>query len=228
MRCARYPGMRADATDLKEHVVRAVAGGQAMREAARRFGVVVTTVKRAVVQQRETGSLARKPIPGRPREINTEHEAIVRTRLETAPDATLQEHCAWRAQHQGQPLGEATMWRAIHRLGWTQKKRHWQPVSVTSRHASPGHRRACARSGLLSCPWEAQSPDRRARPRAHRAHGAGARAVSGALLRRHRLSRRRRRNADHALPRAIDRCRPLRRARTCSYTNAQPDAPWSR
>ena len=51
--------------------MRAVADGQPMREAARRFGVAVTTVKRAVVQQRETGSLERKPIPGCPRRIGT-------------------------------------------------------------------------------------------------------------------------------------------------------------
>ena len=45
--------MRAYSTDLKERLVRAVAEGQPMREAARRFGVAVTTVKRAVVQERE-------------------------------------------------------------------------------------------------------------------------------------------------------------------------------
>ena len=48
--------MRAYSTDLKERLVRAVAEGLPMREAARRFHVAVTTVKRAVVQQRETGS----------------------------------------------------------------------------------------------------------------------------------------------------------------------------
>jgi len=126
--------MRAYSTDLKERLVRAVAEGQPMREAARRFGVAVTTVKRAVVQQRETGSLERKPIPGRPRRIGTEQEAILRARLEAAPDATVLEpdatvleHGAWWAEHQGQQLSEATMWRAIRRLGWTHNKRHWQP-----------------------------------------------------------------------------------------------------
>jgi transposase len=59
--------MRAYSTDLKERLVRAVADGLPMREAARRFHVAVTTVKRAVVQERETGSLERKPIPGYPR-----------------------------------------------------------------------------------------------------------------------------------------------------------------
>ena len=148
--------MRAYSTDLKERLVRAVAEGQPMREAARRFGVAVTTVKRAVVQQRETGSLERKPIPGCPRRIGTEQEAILRARLEAAPDATVLEHGAWWAEHQGpagQQLSEATMWRAIRRLGWTHKKRHWQPASVTSKRVPPGGKplpRATPRSSSLS------------------------------------------------------------------------------
>jgi transposase len=130
--------MRAYSTDLKERLVRAVAEGQPMREAARRFGVAVTTVKRAVVQERETGSLARKPIPGRPRAISAEQEAILRARLEAAPDATVLEHCAWWQEQRGQQLSEVTMWRAIRRLGWTHKKSRWQPASAMRRHARPG------------------------------------------------------------------------------------------
>jgi transposase len=132
--------MRAYSTDLKERLVRAVAEGQPMREAARRFGVAVTTVKRAVVQERETGSLARKPIPGRPRELPSEQEALLRARLEAAPDATVGEHCAWWAEHQGRLVSVTTMWRAIRRLGWTHKKRHWQPASATRRRVKPGVR----------------------------------------------------------------------------------------
>ena len=130
--------MRAYSTDLKERLVRAVADGQPMREAARRFGVAVTTVKRAVVQQRETGSLERKPIPGCPRRIGPEQEATLRARLEAAPDATVLEHGAWWAEQHGQPLSEATMWRAIRRLGWTHKKKRWQRASVTRKSAPSG------------------------------------------------------------------------------------------
>ena len=114
--------MRAYSTDLKERLVRAVADGLPMREAARRFHVAVTTVKRAVVQQRETGSLERKPILGCPRRMGPEQEMVLRARLEAAADATVLEHGAWWAEHQGQLLSEATMWRAIRRLGWTHKK----------------------------------------------------------------------------------------------------------
>src|SRR5258708_19058340 len=111
--------MHAYSTDLKERLVRAVAEGQPMREAARRFSVAVTTVKRAVAQQHETGSLAPKPIPGCPRRIGKEQEAMLLARLEDRPDATVLEHCAWRAEHQGQQLSEATMLRALRPLGLT-------------------------------------------------------------------------------------------------------------
>src|SRR5215472_14828721 len=132
--------MRAYSTDLKERLVRAVADGQPMREAARRYNVCVNTVKRAVVQERETGSLERKPIPGYPRRIGPEQETALRARLQTAPDATVLEHCAWWVEYSGQQLSEATMWRAMRRLGWTHKKNHWQPASATSRRAPPGAR----------------------------------------------------------------------------------------
>src|SRR5690348_17531556 len=128
--------MHAYSTDLKERLVRAVADGQPMRAAARRFGVAVTTVKRAVVQQRETGSLERKPIPGGPRRIGPEQDAVLRARLEAAPDATVLEHCAWWAEQQGQQVSEATMWRAIRRLGWTHKKSRWQRASRSEEHTS--------------------------------------------------------------------------------------------
>jgi transposase-like protein len=97
--------MRAYSTDLKERLVRAVTEGQPMREAARRFGVAVTTVKRAVVQQRETGSLERKPILGRPRAIRSEHDAALRARLEAAPRCDGAAHRA-RGMNSGSDLGK--------------------------------------------------------------------------------------------------------------------------
>src|SRR5260370_29340108 len=132
--------MRAYATDVKERLVRAVADGLPMREAARRCGVAVTTVKRAVVHQRETGSLARQPIPGRPRAITGEQEALLRTRLEAAPDATVQEHCAGWAEHQGRLLSETTMGRAVRRLGWRHNKnpRQARPPTRGARPVGPG------------------------------------------------------------------------------------------
>jgi transposase len=134
--------MRAYSTDLRERIVRVVADGQPLREAARRFGVSVSAVKRYVVRQQETGSLERTPIPGGPRKISREQDAILLARLQAEPDATVLEHCAWWAEHQGQAVSEATMWRALHRLGWTHKKSHWQPASATRRRGQPGGSRS--------------------------------------------------------------------------------------
>lgn len=130
--------MRAYSTDLRERIVRVVAEGRPMREAARRFGVSVSAVKRYVVRQEETGTLARSPVPGGPRKIRREQDAILLARLEAEPDATVLEHCAWWAEHQDQEVSEATMWRAMRRVGWTHKKRHWRPVSAMRRRGRPG------------------------------------------------------------------------------------------
>jgi transposase len=134
--------MRAYSTDLRECIVRVVAAGRPVREAARLFGVSASAVKRYVAQHRETGLLVRKPIPGCPRRIGKEQETILRARLEAAPDATVLEHCAWWVEHQGQALSETTMWRAMRRLGWTHKKRHWRPASATRQPARPGAKRS--------------------------------------------------------------------------------------
>src|SRR5260370_2810008 len=117
MLCAGAWGMRAYSIDLRERIVQAVANGRPQREAARTFGVGVNTVKRSVIRQQQTGNLARRPIPGGPRRIGREQEAVLRARLEAAPDATLAEHCAWWAEQQGQVVSVATMWPARARVG---------------------------------------------------------------------------------------------------------------
>ena len=115
--------MRAYSKDLRERMVRAVVEGQPMSVAARRFGGSCMTVKRMVPLQQQTGALTPRPIPGGIRAIRQEHEEVLRARWKAAPDATLLEQCAWWAEHQGQELSEATMWRALRRLGWTYTKK---------------------------------------------------------------------------------------------------------
>ena len=134
--------MRAYSTDLRERIVRVVADGRPLREAARRFGVSVSAVRRYVARQQATGSLERTPIPGGPRKTSREQDAILLARLQAEPDATVLEHCAWWAEQSGHQLSEATMWRAIRRLGWTHKKSRWQPASATRRPAPPGAKRS--------------------------------------------------------------------------------------
>jgi transposase len=130
--------MRAYSSDLRERIVRAVDQGRSQREAARLFGVGVSSVKRYLAQRARTGSLARRQIPGGVRRIQAEQEALLRARVEAAPAATLAEQCAWWEAEQGQRVSGPTMWRAIRRLGWTRKQGRWVPVSATRSRASAG------------------------------------------------------------------------------------------
>ena len=133
--------MRAYSLDLRERIVRAVDEGQSQREAARRFGVGVSSVKRYLQHRQRRGSLPRRPIPGGVRRIGRNQETVLWARLEAEPEGTLAEHCAWWEQTQGQRVSIATMARAIGRIGWTRKKDRWVPPSATQRHASSGGRR---------------------------------------------------------------------------------------
>jgi transposase len=130
--------MRALSQDLRERIVRAVADGQPLREAARRFEVCVNTVKRLVLLQQATGTLEHRPIPGGPRKIGREQELRLRARLEAAPDATMGEQCQWWAEQTGQLVSEATMWRTVRRLGYTHKKSVWQRANATRMFARRG------------------------------------------------------------------------------------------
>src|SRR5260221_11065402 len=127
MLCAGTRGMRAYSTDLRERIVQAVANGRPQREAARMFGVGVNTVKRYVVRQQQTGSLARYSIPGGQRRIGREQEAWLRARLEAAPAATLAEHGAWWAEQHGQVVSVVTMWRGAAPRGGGRKKKNRAP-----------------------------------------------------------------------------------------------------
>jgi transposase len=115
--------MKAYSEDLRERVIRAVEAGRARDEVAARFEVSVPTVERWVRLKRETGGLARRPVPG-PVAVKTAGllEALPE-RLAGHADATLADHCSWWRGVSGFEVSTATMSRALTRLGWTRKKR---------------------------------------------------------------------------------------------------------
>jgi transposase len=130
--------MKAYSTDLRERVVQAVEEGRSREEIIHLFGVSRATIKRYVKQQRETGDLAPRPIPGRPATKGDALHAQLWSQLEANRDATLPEHCQiWEETH-GQQVSPATMSRAISDLGWTRKKRRWWPPNATKRREQLG------------------------------------------------------------------------------------------
>jgi transposase len=122
--------MKAYSIDLRQRVLRAAQSGRPASEVARLFGVSVSTIKRYLVQA-QTGRLAPRRSPGRPRHIGPADQPALARQLEACPDATLLEHClAWQ-QATGRGVSVATMHRSLGRLGYTLKKRRSAPVSKT-------------------------------------------------------------------------------------------------
>lgn len=59
--------MKAYSVDLRTKVLRAVDQGYAREQIVKLLGVSRATIKRYLKQRRETGTVAPKAIPGRPR-----------------------------------------------------------------------------------------------------------------------------------------------------------------
>ena len=132
--------MKAYSIDLRERIVHAVVGQErSPQEVAARFAVGVTTVTR-YVPLAAANALAPKPRPGRSRTryLRPEHDPLRWTQLDAHDDATLAEQGRLWNETQGVRVSEATMSRAIRRLGWTRKKRHGQPPSGANPPAKHG------------------------------------------------------------------------------------------
>ena len=129
--------MKAYSQDVRERVLRAVDQGIARREIVRVLGVSLATIGRYLKQRRETGHVRPKAIPGRPPKKMNPLQAGLQEQLEAFPDATLEQHCQSWEQTSGMQVSRWSMSRAIKRLGWTRKKRRWEPVSAMKRHVPP-------------------------------------------------------------------------------------------
>src|SRR4051794_41334408 len=115
--------MRAYSEDLRERVIRAVEAGRPREKVAARFEVSVPTIERWVRLKRETGGLARRPVPGLVAVKTAGLRAALPDRLVGHADATLADHCSWWRERSGWEVSTATMSRALTGLGWTRKKR---------------------------------------------------------------------------------------------------------
>jgi transposase len=114
--------MKAYSEDLRERVISAVERGQPRTDVASRFEVSVPTIERWLRLKRETGGLARRPVPG-PVAVKTAGlAAALPARLADHADAGLADHCSWWQEVSGCAVSTATMSRALARLGWTRKK----------------------------------------------------------------------------------------------------------
>lgn len=114
--------MKQYSRDLRERALRQVDAGRPVGEVAVLFGVHRATLlrwrRRAAV-----GELAPRPRPGRTPVIGRAQHPALAAQAMGWPDATLAEHCAAWTTSTGVAVSQATMCRALRRLGWTHKKR---------------------------------------------------------------------------------------------------------
>ena len=130
--------MKQYSVDLRERLLRAIDAGLSPAEGARLFGVGTATIARWRRRQREDGTVAPRHRPGRPRRIGRAQERALLAQVRALPDATLRDHCAQWAAEQGVQLSEATMSRALARLGWPLKKSHSTPANGMSARGPTG------------------------------------------------------------------------------------------
>ncbi len=128
--------MNAYSLDLRLKVLDAIDRGIPRKEVVRTFGVSMPTIERYLRRRREGEGLDPGRSPGRTPSIcaSVEERRALWRQLEENSEATLERHCELWEMRRKVRVSVATMSRAIrHKLGWTFKKRVWEPPSETKR-----------------------------------------------------------------------------------------------
>jgi transposase len=108
--------------DLRLRIVRAVEGGSAIREAARRFAVSPSAAIKLMQRVRATGSAAPERYGGHRRRVLEPHDADLRRLVEATPDITLAELQTELQRRCGVRAGLSTIHNALRRIGLRHKK----------------------------------------------------------------------------------------------------------
>ena len=118
--------MKIYGSELRQAALSALESGQKRQLVALMFGVSVPTLDRWRREQRQNGQIAPRP-RGHLRSVfgppESQERQVLKSLLEEAPDATLQEHLERWQTDTGQRASRASLARAVTRLGWTRKKR---------------------------------------------------------------------------------------------------------
>ncbi|MGB5972178.1 MAG: IS630 family transposase, partial [Nodosilinea sp.] len=125
--------MKAYSLDLRQKIIETYENEPiSQRQIANRFRVAPSVVTRLLKQYRETGQLAPKPRPGRPRALSPEQEQVVKDLVSATPDINLGELCQALNEQSGVSVSESTMCRVMKRLNLTSKKKALHPSEKAS------------------------------------------------------------------------------------------------
>jgi transposase len=127
-----YEGMNPYSEDLRKKIVEAVERGMPKIEAARTFGVGISSVKRYVAAARQGRSLVPKKRPGSKPKLDESARKLLEANLEEHPEATLPQRREFLRRVCGVEVSDSTVSRVLKRMGWTRKKDRWVRARETS------------------------------------------------------------------------------------------------
>lgn len=124
--------MKAYSKDLREKIVDAIGRGIPKAQAARTFGIGISTVKRYASKAQRGEPLEPGKAPGKRPKMDERLSKLLKEDLKERPFATLQERCDYVKAISGLSVSRSTMCRAIARIGSTRKKGDKAPQSETN------------------------------------------------------------------------------------------------
>jgi transposase len=130
--------MNGYSQDLREKIVAAVGRGISKSQAARTFGVSLSSVKRYVNKAHHGESLAPKKSPGSAPKLDEKATKLLEANLRQRPFATLKERRDYIHALTGLWVSRSTICRAIARIGSSRKKGDDPQRSATSSEELPG------------------------------------------------------------------------------------------
>ena len=125
--------MKAYLEDLRRKVVEAVQQrGMSKSEAARTFGVSLSSVKRYVGKARRGSPLSPKKHPGPRSKMSERARRLLKADVENRPAVTLRERRRFVEGVAGVSVSESTLSRLLRRMGFSPKGGAWVRPRGTS------------------------------------------------------------------------------------------------
>jgi transposase len=125
--------MDAYSEDLRKKIVQALKQQRMNKsEAARAFGVSLSSVKRYAKAVREGRSLSPGKAPGKKPKLDEKAKKLLEADVQERPFAKLSERQQYLQSVAGLSVSESTLSRAMRKMGFGRKKGRWVRVSKTS------------------------------------------------------------------------------------------------
>jgi transposase len=131
--CSHYGLMDAYSEDLRRKIVEGVEQRRMTKsEAARAFGVSLSSVKRYVKAVREGRSLSPGKAPGKRPSLDEKARRVLEADVQERPFAKLADRREYLEKVAELSVSESTISRALRQMGFGRKKGRWVRVSRTS------------------------------------------------------------------------------------------------